>query len=82
MSPDRLIYMANQIAAAFAAQGAAKAVPLTQDHLEKFWDPRMRAAIIEYVGTGGAGLTPIAHDAVCRLAPIDLEALKAPLSTG
>lgn len=28
------------------------------DHLRKFWDPRMRKAIIDYVEGGGGGLQP------------------------
>ena len=28
------------------------------EHLEKFWDPRMRKAICAYVDAGGAGLDP------------------------
>jgi formate dehydrogenase subunit delta len=42
-SPDeKLVYMANQIADFFKAQGEAKAVPAIADHLNKFWDPQMR----------------------------------------
>jgi formate dehydrogenase subunit delta len=37
------------------------------EHLRKFWDPRMRNAIIAHVDHGGAGLDPIAIDAVKRL---------------
>ena len=44
MRPDKLVMMANQIAAFFAAQGEARAVPQIADHVEKFWDPRMRPA--------------------------------------
>ena len=43
-SPDRLVYMANQIGKFFASQGRDKAVPGIADHIRKFWDPRMRAA--------------------------------------
>ncbi len=41
MSPDRLIYMANQIGKFFQSQGHDKAVPGITDHIRKFWDPRM-----------------------------------------
>ena len=40
-SPDRLIYMANQIGQFFRSQGHDKAVPGIADHIKKFWDPRM-----------------------------------------
>jgi formate dehydrogenase subunit delta len=39
---DKLVYMANQIAGFFAAQGPERAVPAVADHLNKFWDPDMR----------------------------------------
>lgn len=43
LSPDeKLVYMANQIADFFNAQGEVKAVPAIADHLNKFWDPAMR----------------------------------------
>ena len=43
MSPDRLIYMANQIGKFFESQGHGKAVPGISEHIRKFWDPRMRS---------------------------------------
>jgi formate dehydrogenase subunit delta len=50
--------MANQIGKFFAHQGEKRAIAGIADHLEKFWDPRMRTAIVEYVEKGGAGLEP------------------------
>ena len=64
MSPDRLIHMANQIGTFFRSQGKAKAVPGIADHIRKFWDPRMRAAILAHLDGGGAGLDPEVRDAV------------------
>jgi formate dehydrogenase subunit delta len=64
MSPDRLIRMANQIGAFFKSQGKARAVPGIADHIRKFWDPRMRAAILAHLDGGGAGLDPEVRDAV------------------
>jgi formate dehydrogenase subunit delta len=40
---EKLVYSANQIADFFKAQGEAKAVPAIADHINKFWDPKMRA---------------------------------------
>ena len=67
MSPDRLIYMANQIGKFFQSQGRDKAVPGIADHIRKFWDPRMRSAIMAYLDTGGAGLDPEVRDALATL---------------
>jgi formate dehydrogenase subunit delta len=49
MSPDKLAYMANQIGKFFAHQPHAQAVAAINDHLEKFWDPRMRGTIIAHL---------------------------------
>ncbi len=67
MSPDRLIYMANQIGAFFKSQGPGKAVPGIADHIQKFWDPRMRSAILAHLNAGGAGLDPDVRDALKAL---------------
>jgi formate dehydrogenase subunit delta len=64
---DKLVYMANQIAKFFRAEGEEKAVAGTADHLSRFWDPRMRAIIIAHLDAGGAGLDPIARRAVDRI---------------
>jgi formate dehydrogenase subunit delta len=67
MSPEKLVYMANQIGKFFASQGEEKAVPLIADHLVKFWDPRMRKAILAHFDAGGAGLDPNVRAAVAAL---------------
>ena len=69
MSPEKLVYMANQIGRFFAHQSEAKAVASTADHLKKFWDPRMRDAILDYVEVGGEGLEPLVLRAVLTLKP-------------
>jgi formate dehydrogenase subunit delta len=67
MSPDRLVYMANQIGTFFRSQGPGKIVPGVSEHIKKFWDPRMRSAILAHLETGGAGLDPDVRDAVTAL---------------
>jgi len=66
-SPDKLVYMANQIGKFFASQGPEEAVNGTMTHIKKFWDPRMRDAIFAYVATGGEGLDPRVRQAVEQL---------------
>lgn len=68
-SPDHLVRMANQIGAFFRTQGRDKTVPGTAEHIRKFWDPRMRAAILAHLDAGGAGLDPDVRDAVMTLRP-------------
>jgi formate dehydrogenase subunit delta len=67
MSPDRLIYMANQIGTFFKSQGEGKAVPGIAEHIQKFWDPRMRSAITAHLDAGGAGLDPAVRNAIQAL---------------
>ena len=68
MRTEKLVMMANQIAAFFAAQGEARAVPQIAKHIRNFWDPRMRAGILAHVANGGAGLDGLARAAVETLA--------------
>jgi formate dehydrogenase subunit delta len=64
MQPDKLVMMANQIAKFFEPQGEARALPQITNHIELFWDPRMRKAITAHVAQGGAGLDPLAKQAI------------------
>jgi formate dehydrogenase subunit delta len=63
-SPDRLIYMANQIGSFFKSQGPGQVTPGVADHIRKFWDPRMRSMILAHLDAGGAGLDPEVRDAI------------------
>ena len=68
MTPDeKLIYMANQIGKFFASQGDDRAVAGTAEHIKKFWDPRMLAAIFAHLAQGGAGLDPNVRAALEKL---------------
>jgi formate dehydrogenase subunit delta len=61
---DNLIMMANQIARNFAVQGDERAAAATAEHINLYWDPRMKAAIM---AGDKANLSPIATTAVSRL---------------
>ncbi len=67
MPPEKLVYMANQIGAYFASQPGDGAAEAIADHLRRFWEPRMRSAIIAHLQSGGAGLDPAPAEAVRRL---------------
>jgi formate dehydrogenase subunit delta len=67
MSPEKLAYMANQIGRFFASQKHQDPVAGIADHLEKFWDPSMRRAIVAHLDDGTIRLDPLVHDAVARL---------------
>jgi formate dehydrogenase subunit delta len=64
MDSLRLIYMANQIARNFVAQGDEAAIAATAQHIRDFWDPRMKAAIL---AADRSQLDPIAQVALERL---------------
>jgi len=79
----KLVYMANQIGKFFVTQGTEKAAAGIAEHIRKFWDPRMRAAIIAHLEAGGAGLEPHARRAIEDLAIENLAAeQKAPATLG
>ena len=66
-SPEKLVYMANQIGKFFHSQGRDKVVPGVSEHIKKFWDPRMRKAIFAHLDAGGTGLDPFVRDAIAKL---------------
>ena len=66
-SAYRLVTMANQIGRFFSPQREGDAVVAIADHLQKFWDPRMRTAIIAHLERGGEGLEEPVRQAVNRL---------------
>ena len=61
-SLERLVYMANQIAANLAREADPAAA--TADHIRRYWDPRMKRMIAEH---GNDGLCPAAAAAVASL---------------
>ena len=67
-TPDKLVYMANQIGKFFHHRPEPQAVADTADHLRKYWDPRMRHEIVAYLEQGGAGLDPYVREAVAKIA--------------
>jgi len=67
MSSDKLVTMANQIGRFFVPQRDGDPAAAIATHLRKFWDPRMRAAIVAHLETGGQGLDEPVRQAVLRL---------------
>jgi len=65
---EHLVKMANQISQFFETQPSREeAVAGVLGHLQRFWEPRMRRAIVEHARAGGAGLREVAAEAVARL---------------
>lgn len=68
MDVDNLVKMANRIGDFFEAMpDPAEAREGIADHLARFWERRMREAIVAHVDAkGGAGLKPIVIEAILR----------------
>jgi formate dehydrogenase subunit delta len=72
MNIQNLIEMANRIGDFFGAwPDREQARNEIAYRLKRFWDPRMRQQIVEYVrDRGGEGLVEIAVEAIGQLEPV------------
>ncbi len=76
MDAHKLVKMANEVAVFFEQEADAQvALAGIADHLKRFWDPRMRRAIVRLVDeNAGAGLRPAVVQAIAahrgKLLPI------------
>jgi len=68
MSEDKLIRMANQIAAFFEVQPGDRAAPIAA-HINENWSPPMRAGLLAHVAAGGEGLSPLVLEAAPAIRP-------------
>jgi formate dehydrogenase subunit delta len=62
----KLVKMANEIGSFFASDPDRQtALDGVAGHLRRFWDPRMRKALLAWVDdNAGAGLTPLVLEAI------------------
>jgi formate dehydrogenase subunit delta len=63
------VRLANEIAVQFHARPPEEAAASVAAHIRQFWDPRMRAQLLEHVDAGGADLDPLVVEAVTQLRP-------------
>lgn len=70
MSPDKLIYMANQIAGALRSRKGEDPVAATAEHISNFWEPRMRAQLFELMDQDSTRFDAIVREARSRIRPI------------
>jgi formate dehydrogenase subunit delta len=69
MDIHRLVTMANEIAAFFAAEpDKAEAARMTASHISRFWERRMRREIVVHHAAGGTGLSDVARAAIALIA--------------
>ena len=64
---EKLVHMANQIADFFHSKPRDEGVAGVAEHINDFWDPRMRRQFFEIVEAGGPGLSPLVMDAVAKI---------------
>lgn len=69
MDIDNLIHMANRIGEFFQAMpDHTEAVGGVEQHLRKFWEPRMRRALLDHLDAAGTtGVHPLVVEAAQRL---------------
>ncbi|MFW3614868.1 formate dehydrogenase subunit delta [Billgrantia antri] len=72
---DTLIHMVNQIAINNAHYGDA--AERIHAHLTKFWARSMKRQIVDYLQQDGSELSPLAREAIERLAQAQTEARSA-----
>ena len=72
MSPDhdhaadvmaKIARMANQIGTFFLSKPHDEGVAGVAEHINKFWEPRMRRELFEHIDKGGEGLLPLVMEA-------------------
>jgi len=59
----KIVRMANQIGTFFESKPHEIGVAGVAEHINKFWEPRMRRHFFEVVDAGGATLRPIVLEA-------------------
>ena len=64
---EKLIYMSNQIATFFKSKPHDQGVAGIADHINKFWEPRMRRQFFEMVDAGGKGFDPMVIEAAANI---------------
>jgi formate dehydrogenase subunit delta len=68
MRPEKLVYMANQIATFFTSKPHDEGVEGVAGHINKFWEPRMRAQLFEIAaGDEAAGLHDLVREALASI---------------
>ena len=67
MNAQTMVHDLNQIALFFASYPHDQALGGVVGHVKQFWAPRMKSQIKAYVADGGAGLHPLAVEAVKQL---------------
>jgi len=72
VTSEIMVHMANQIAQFFASYPHEESVAGIANHLQKFWEKRMRQQLHEFIVDGGSGLNPLVIEAEKRLTSVSV----------
>ena len=64
---EKLVRMANQIAAFFHSRPREEGVAGVAEHINKFWEPRMRRQFFELLDSGDKGFDELVMVAAARI---------------
>ena len=67
MSADKIARMANQIATFMESKPEAEGLAGLAQHINDFWEPRMRRQLFDLLDAGGEGLRPLVIAAADRI---------------
>ena len=67
MEVHDMVRMANQIASFFKGYGHDEALKEAANHINNYWDPRMRAHLFVHLAKGGEGLDPLVIEASANI---------------
>lgn len=67
MQPEKMVTMINQIATYFQTQPGTDQAGHVADHINDFWEPRMRAQLVAHTNAGAVGLSALAKQAVAHV---------------
>jgi formate dehydrogenase subunit delta len=64
---EKLVRMANQIAAFFHSKPREQGIAGVAEHINKFWEPRMRRQLFEMLDSGGEGFNELVVAASAKI---------------
>ncbi|MEZ5885030.1 MAG: formate dehydrogenase subunit delta [Paracoccaceae bacterium] len=67
MSHDKLVRMANQIAIFMETKPHAEGVAGVADHINDFWEPRMRTQLFQIAASPENGLHALVQEAMAQI---------------
>ena len=70
MSPEKMIHMANQIARFFESKPHDEGVTGVADHINAYWEPRMRLQFFALIQTNASDFRPLVTEAAPKVRPV------------